>query len=223
MAEYDAIADWYDETVESGGFLHALAVPALLDLAGDVAGLRVCDFACGQGIVSRVLAERGASVVGVDVSERLVDIARERSPGVEFRVADVQAPDALAGERFDGIVSNMALIAIADLSAALRTIRRCLRAGGWFVFSITHPCFQTPRSEWVPGGRAVYGYFEEGPWMKQDPRSIRSKVADHHRTLAGYVNELSVAGLRLERVVEPRGTGAPHDVIPALLVARVRG
>ena len=59
-ASYDEIALWYDESLKSGplALFHGLVLPVVLDLAGDVAGQRVCDLACGQGIVARRLAER---------------------------------------------------------------------------------------------------------------------------------------------------------------------
>jgi ubiquinone/menaquinone biosynthesis C-methylase UbiE len=230
---YDAIAGWYDEIVERDGFLHWLVVPAVLDLAGEVAGQRVCDLACGQGYVSRRLAARGASVVGVDVSTELVERAREyerdQPLGIDYRVVDVQNPNALRGETFDGVTCNMALIAIADLTAAVRSVRSVLSVGGWFVFSITHPCFQSPSSRWLTDdtgrrARAIYEYFDERPWRSANPNGVRGRVDDHHRTLSTYVNTLLEFGLVLDRLLEPQApaseVGDAPDPVPALLVAR---
>ncbi len=77
-AAYDEIACWYDEAIQGGpfGLFHDFAISAVLNLAGGVRGLRVCDLACGQGVVSRRLAGLGAVVVGVDVSEGMLDFAR---------------------------------------------------------------------------------------------------------------------------------------------------
>jgi hypothetical protein len=56
-AAYDEIADWYDEALGSPPFgpFHHFAISVVLDLVGEVAGRRACDFACGQGVVSREL------------------------------------------------------------------------------------------------------------------------------------------------------------------------
>ena len=91
-AAYDEIAEWYDEQVRGGGLLHDLVLPALFELAGDVAGQRVCDLACGQGVVARQLAARGAVVTGVDLSARLLaaeisSVETHRLPLAVFRVS----------------------------------------------------------------------------------------------------------------------------------------
>jgi len=71
-AAYDAIAEWYDVSLRAGSLIHDLALPAVWDLAGPLGGRRICDLACGQGIVARQLAARGATVVGVDISDKLL-------------------------------------------------------------------------------------------------------------------------------------------------------
>ncbi len=60
-ADYDEIAGWYDEAVRGGplALFHEFVIPILLDLTGETEGQRICDLACGQGIVARRLAERG--------------------------------------------------------------------------------------------------------------------------------------------------------------------
>src|SRR5687767_8692255 len=116
------------------------AVEALL---GDVSGLRVCDLGCGQGKATRYLADQGAQVIGVDVSAKMLEIAQRYETaeprGITYVQADVERPDALDLETFDGVVCNMALMDIPSLEPALRTVARILRPGGWFVFSIIHP------------------------------------------------------------------------------------
>lgn len=230
---YDSIAEWYDENVEQHGFQHWLVVPVLLDLAGDVSGRRVCDLACGQGYVSRRLAERGAQVLGIDVSTRLLELAEERERrqplGIEYRLGDVQDAAVLGDERLDGVVCNMGLIAIPNLSATLTTIRSALDRHGWLVFSITHPCFQAPGSEWFTDdegrrGRKIYEYFDEVAWRSANPESVRGRVDDYHRTLSTYINTLARHELFIEELVEPRGptTDAQpaYDMVPPALVAR---
>ncbi len=60
QASYDEIADWYNESIETNSLMHDLVLPPVFDLLGDVRGQRICDLACGQGVLSRALAERGA-------------------------------------------------------------------------------------------------------------------------------------------------------------------
>src|SRR5919198_230000 len=111
---YDEIAEWYDDSVKSSSLIHDLLLPSLFDLIGNVEGLRVCDLACGQGVVARHLAKSGATVVGVDTSARLLDIAQryevEEPLGIVYRHDDAQTLATLPDAAFDGVVCNMALM-----------------------------------------------------------------------------------------------------------------
>ncbi len=237
-AAYDRIAGWYDEAVREGplGPFHEWIIPIVLDLAGEVRGRRVLDLACGQGIVARRLADRGASVAGVDVSEKLLETARryerEEPRGISYLLDDARTLDALEDAGFDGVVCNMSLMDIPDLGATLRAVSRVLRPGSWFMFSVVHPICQTPGSPWwvVEDGEIVgvevRDYFAEGHWRRGNPEGIRGKLGAYHRTFGTYVDGLARSGLVLERLLEPRATGryaevAPiHEKVPVALVIR---
>jgi ubiquinone/menaquinone biosynthesis C-methylase UbiE len=228
-AAYDEIAHWYNEIVREGPqSLHEdFVIPALLEVAGDIGEWRVCDLACGQGVVARGLAERGASVVGVDISEKLLDIARryerEQPLGISYLLDDAQTLLGVESAGFDGVVCNMALMDIPDLIACLGSVARILRPAGWFVFSITHPCFLPPNSpRWTHDedgtiSLKVSGYFAEGFWKSSNPDGVRGKVGSHHRTLSTYVNALARAGLKIEHLDEPRATEDMAERIPGYL------
>jgi ubiquinone/menaquinone biosynthesis C-methylase UbiE len=240
MAEsvYDAVADWYDSVVRAGSLLHELVLPEIWTLLGSVADLHICDLACGQGILARQLATRGAIIVGVDISSKLLTFARQdeaNSPlGIRYVLDDAQTLGTLADATFDAVVCNMALMDIPDLEATCRAITRVLRPEGRLVFSITHPCFQTPHSGWIEESdgtmsRAVRAYFAEGSWRSDNPEGVRGRVGAYHRTLSTYVNALTDAGLVIEQLSEPRETGdiatqVPTYAleVPAVLVARCR-
>jgi SAM-dependent methyltransferase len=236
-ALYDEIAAWYDASVRGGSLLTDLALHSLLELIGDVADQRVCDLACGQGLVARELARRGARVIGIDLSAKLLEIARRDEAneplGISYQQDDAQALATIGGVQFDGVACNLALMDIPDLVACLRSVARVVRPGGWFVFSITHPCFQTPSSGWRSDdadgpGRIVRGYFAEGHWRSDNPDGVRGRVGAYHRTLGTYLNTLADAGFAPERLIEPRVTGVfaerlpGHHEVPALLAVRAR-
>jgi ubiquinone/menaquinone biosynthesis C-methylase UbiE len=212
---YDQVADQYHYLVESGALIHDFVLPLLFTLVGSVEAQQVLDLACGQGIVARALAERGAQVVGVDQSPRLLAIARrlESKPGgVTYVLDDAQRLGTLPSSNFDGVVCHMGLTDISDLAATAETVSRVLKPGGWFVYAIPHPCFQTPDSDWGhhPDGvvRAeVGGYFHEGFRASKQPQRYSTLVGGaHHRTLGTYLNIITRAGLRLEQVLEPQAT-----------------
>jgi SAM-dependent methyltransferase len=206
-ARYDGIADFYE------GFAPDIyddpLIRALLDLTGDIRSLRVLDMACGHGRITRELARRGARVKGIDISKALLAKARESEEsdplGITYLHADVASSDALAGETFDAVVCHFGLSDIDDLDGTVATVARALRQGGFFTFSILHPCFpgwpsRGASSSWPPGR----GYFEEGWWRSSGPPGgVRTKVGASHRMLSTDLNTLARSGLPVAEAAEP--------------------
>jgi SAM-dependent methyltransferase len=203
-ARYDQFADFYEE--RKGRAVTDPATAALLRLAGVVSGLRLLDVACGHGRVSRELARRGAQVTGLDISVALLAKARAWEAaeplGVDYLHADVTAAGALDGQVFDGVVCNLALGDIDDLDGVLAAVARLVRVGGWFAFSLLHPCFpgwdSDAPSSWPPDR----GYYSEGWWLAGNT-GFRGKVGSTHRMLSTYLNSLTAHGLRLDEAAEP--------------------
>jgi SAM-dependent methyltransferase len=205
QARYDAIADFYED-----GFSESSDDPAgeaLLALIGDVSGQLILDVACGHGRMSRQLADRGAEVVGVDISAALIAKARAaegtQPRGIRYLHADVTSGDWLDGTLFDAAACSFGLSDIDDLDGALALVARVIRPGGRFVFSILHPCFA--------GGRDVAGawpadasYYDEGWWRPDDALStLRRQVGANHRMLSTYINALRRHDLHVDKVAEP--------------------
>ncbi len=151
-ATYDEHADFYvafvDAAVaEEGGYVTTLLATIRELLADRVLGARICDLACGEGYVSRFLARSGpAEIVGIDLSVRLIEEARRRAdaPGLTFIRDDARELRTLADASFDIAVCQMALMDIADHRAMFRAVKRVLKPDGKFVFSLLHPCFESP-------------------------------------------------------------------------------
>jgi len=233
-ASYDEIADWYDRVVRGGTIVQDAAMGVLHNLAGNVEGLSICDLACGQGILARGLAGRGARVTGIDTSTKLLEIARRDEGGhplgIQYSEMDAQTLAGFSASIFDGVVCNLALMDIANLAATSASVFRVLRSSGWFAFSIMHPCFQTSDSAWVADdsrtGRLVRAYFAEGRWHPQRTDGMRARVGAVHRTLSTYLNTLTSAGLVLHALSEPQLAREPgrlepaYDEVPAVLGAR---
>lgn len=168
-------------------------------------GKRVLDIACGQGRMSRHLAELGAEVVGVDISATMLDKARAVGPQkiTYVRANIARSPAWWDGQPFDGCTCELALMDIDDLEGTLSTVTAVLRSGGWFVASIVHPCLpgsELGLSSWPPGE----GYEREGFWTSPDhsPEGERIRVGATHRKLSTFLNALLDAGLVAERFVE---------------------
>jgi demethylmenaquinone methyltransferase/2-methoxy-6-polyprenyl-1,4-benzoquinol methylase len=126
----------------------------LVDMAGATSGARALDLACGTGDIAFALARRGAAVVGLDVTPRMIELARKkrseaggrgpgaggrlssglRSPasGTLFLVGDMMALPFPASS-FDIVTTGYGIRNVPDIDAALAEIRRVLRPGGVFL------------------------------------------------------------------------------------------
>jgi ubiquinone/menaquinone biosynthesis C-methylase UbiE len=114
------------------------------------AGGTALDFGCGVGRLSRGLAERFDSVIGVDISPRMIELAKEHNPGSRFRFLLNQSSDLtiLADESVDFIYSSIVLqhIPVPAVKKYVCELYRVLRPGG--VMSI-----HMPSTEAKPGKR----------------------------------------------------------------------
>jgi len=106
--------------------------PHLVDFAGVAPGQAVLDVACGTGIVTRTVADRlngRGRVVGLDLNEAMLTVARRVRPTIEWRQGDATKlpfPDA----SFDAVLCQMALMFFPDRAQALREMRRVVGAEG---------------------------------------------------------------------------------------------
>jgi SAM-dependent methyltransferase len=215
-ARYDAIADWYAEfTKDWGAELNAL-------LPADIGGHRVLDLACGNGTASRFLARRGALVTGLDLSARMLDRARQAEAGEPLGIRYVHGDAAGTrwwdGTPYDGVLCHMALMDIEDLDGTLSAVAAVLAPGGWFSFSVFHPCYPGgPEGSWsgLPSWPPGHGYTKEG-WWTTHGEGVRGRAGAHHRMLSTYLNAVIDAGLEFERFAE-RGSS-----VPVTLIARCR-
>ena len=168
------------------------------------------DLGCGAGQLSRYLAEGGASeVIGVDVSEHMLALARAdwAHPRVRFLRAAMEEL-AFPPQRFDLVVSSLALHYVDDYAGLVERIAGWLAPGGVLAYSTEHPIFtaRLPGDGWVldeDGRRARWAldrYADEGA---RDEHWFVPGVRKVHRTFATLINGLVDAGLVVERVVEP--------------------
>jgi ubiquinone/menaquinone biosynthesis C-methylase UbiE len=123
--------------------------PATFRLLGNLEGLVVLDLACGEGYNTRILAKEGAGVIGVDISEEMIALARQREEteklGIRYEVMDAANLGNLPSNHFDLVTCFMSLQDIHNFRKAIAEVAKVLREGGRFVFSIPHPCFEKVR------------------------------------------------------------------------------
>jgi 2-polyprenyl-3-methyl-5-hydroxy-6-metoxy-1,4-benzoquinol methylase len=79
---------------EQGGVAPDSHMARFLEVVGDVSGLTVLDAGCGEGYLSRLLAQCGAQATAIDIAPKLVEIARAKDPddAITYAVADLSQP-----------------------------------------------------------------------------------------------------------------------------------
>jgi SAM-dependent methyltransferase len=92
----------------------------------------IADVGCGTGATSRVFADLGLDVVGIDLSPKMVSEARRLNPGLSFQVGSMTGLDADNGQ-FHGVCAWYSVIHLPDeeLPQVFSEFRRVLRPGGW--------------------------------------------------------------------------------------------
>ncbi len=135
-AFYDGFAAQYDRERYASPAqlkLDAAAKRAVLDLLAGRAlrGARILDCGCGTGRFASLFAGEGSHVTGVDSSERMLAIARQRVPGADFFQGDVL--DLKLEGRFDVVVCSQVLTHLHQYDVPLRNMRSVLAAGGTLV------------------------------------------------------------------------------------------
>jgi ubiquinone/menaquinone biosynthesis C-methylase UbiE len=160
VAGWDAKAPGYDDFL---GQITARLVDRLLDAVAARGGVRLLDVATGPGYAAAQAAERGGSVVGIDIAEEMVALASRLHPALDFRVANAEAlpfPD----DSFDAVVGNFAMLHLARPELAVAEFARVLAPGGRVALTV-----------WDTPERALlFGVFldavaESGAHPPQDP------------------------------------------------------
>ena len=218
---WDRVADAYAQSQASGVdyYRYEFFGPAQLALCGEVRGLSILDVGCGNGYFARALARRGARVVGIDISPRMIGHAKEQETaeplGIEYHILDAAVlPADFAPKSFDMVTSCMALQDMPSVEKVFRGAHALLRPGRRFVASITHPCTDTPFRVWerdqsgTKRWLCIDRYFERGSfeyaWSAEWGREFTTE--GFRAPLEDWLGWILDAGFQLRALKEPRPT-----------------
>lgn len=214
---------WDDYMGEESNRFHRELIRPYTELLLDVKqGQIVLDIACGNGNFSRRLADLGANVTAFDCSSKMVERAKSRSEEysnqIDYKVLDATNYEdlfELGHETYDSAVANMALMDIADITPLVKSAYHFLKPEGTFVFSITHPCFQTPgvkqinESEDVNGKIVTKNSIQISKYLTPEPYKaigIKGQSIPHymfHRPISYYLNLFFQSRFVLDGIEEP--------------------
>jgi len=223
-----------------------LNTPAFFALLPPIDGLLGLDIGCGEGYNTRLLAERDARVVAVDIAETFIRQgqalerrapSRIRNGGISYNVASaVELPFAPA--TFDFATAFMSFMDIPETERVIAEAYRVLKPGGFLQFSITHPCYDTPHrrnlrdANGVTYAIEVGGYFRnlEGDvteWLfSAAPPEAKAGLPKFRtprftRTLSQWLGLLLERGFVLERIEEPYPSDEAVRACPNIQDAQV--
>jgi ubiquinone/menaquinone biosynthesis C-methylase UbiE len=210
VSAYDAIADEYAETNPSVDARATYEWPMVERLLPSVDGLRVLDAGVGSGHFAATLADRGATVVGVDASPRMLRAARARhGDAIALCRANVRAPLPFAADRFDLVVCQLTLEHVRDWDALLGEFARVLVDDGRLVASTDHP-FSTyvviehePPAVGAAAAETADYYGVERYVRDWSDDTDDRRVPFYRRPLREVVRPLFDAGFVLEDLLEP--------------------
>jgi len=191
------VTEWYREDL---AYIHDVghadfalkSAPGILEIL-DRSGIRdglVVDLGCGSGLWARELIDAGYQVLGIDISEAMIELSRERVPEAEFRVGslfEAEIPPCVAVTAISEVLNYLFDEESGGLAPLFRRIFEALIPGGLFVFDVLGPGQVQPgataRSFRVGEDWAVLSEREEDAEQGTLVRRIVSfrKVDEHYR------------------------------------------
>src|SRR5580704_16236388 len=193
------------------GLNMAVDQPAMRSLIPPLANKRVLDLGCGFGKMCRYAIDQGAaSVVGVDISTKMLAKAREDTNDPRISYVQSALEDLnFAPSSFDVVASSLALHYVERFDSVCANVKSWLVTGGAFVFSVEHPMVTA-----YPVGQYLAGKDETQHWQIDNYKfeGIRhtqwftDDVIKYHRSVETYVNSLIDKGFSIVRLLEPEAS-----------------
>jgi ubiquinone/menaquinone biosynthesis C-methylase UbiE len=210
---WGGVAEWYRDLLFSDkpSYQKDVILPNLLRLMALEKGETVLDLACGPGFFSRAFAAAGAKVVGADISEELIAMAREHVKGADFHVASARRLPFVGDASVDAVAIVLAIQNIEGVKDVFAECRRVLKPMGRLYVVMNHPAFRVPgESDWGWDAKAKRQYRRVDRYLGVFPATIRMHPAaapaeetiSFHRPLQEYFKALSKNGLCVRRLEE---------------------
>ncbi len=219
--DYDRFAEAYSAETEANLINAYYERPAILALAGDVAGRRILDAGCGSGPLFAALRDRGAVVTGFDSSTGMLKLARRRlGAGADLQVADLASPLPFPDGAFDDVIASLVLHYLEDWGPALAELRRVLKPGGRLIVSVDHP-FAINLMHREAGRKPDYfaTYNHTAEWTVGGQTALMSFW---NRPLHAMTDAFTAAGFRIAVISEPAPATAARELLPDDIAAKPR-
>ena len=224
------VAGWYEEHLKDTNTYHEQVIaPNIKRLLESQKGKPILEIGCGEGYITRILAQEGHTIMGSDISTELIIRARSHSDRVSYHVASAEKLSFAADGIFAAAIAVLALQNMERIEASCLEVSRVLMPRGRFIGVINHPAFRIPgRSSWGFDETRFIQYRRLDGYLSADSVKIdmhpggREKefTYTYHRSLQDYTKALRAAGfaiMRMEEWISHRESGegprkAPEDI-----------
>jgi 2-polyprenyl-3-methyl-5-hydroxy-6-metoxy-1,4-benzoquinol methylase len=229
-AYYNSLADrlYKNRTEGDKLFNDYIEMPATLKLVGQIKkGQKILDIGCGIGKYSKLFATAGAAVTAIDVSEKMIELAKDNCKGLEITFIHASFDEANLGESFDVILGSFMIGYFSDLVRFFAKIHSLLNSSGRVIISMIHPirlnsikhdCRSYEMERYFNGG------FYNAVIVQNEPT-----IPQRKRTISEVIEAAFEGGLVVERLLEPVPINPPVDDrtsfyfrCPSVLVTRLR-
>lgn len=202
ITQWNNAASKYAEDQESSAYAESnkkVVMSRFKKLNGEI----ILDMGCGYGFYTDYFRNIGADAVGIDGSEKMIEIAEKRYPMTEFSVMDITKPLDFESGRFDIVFSNQVFMDVENIDFVFSECGRLLKTGGILYYSIVHPAFYD--GYWLEDengcqyAKAIEKYIEPYRFTNE----FWGKTSHFHRPLSYYLNIAAKNGFMLKEVCEP--------------------
>lgn len=217
---WDDMARAYEDfTEKDDSYSYTIEWPCIQKLLPPLNNKRILDLGCGTGRFSfHFEKENPLSVLGVDISEHMLNIAKEKAlkkgSKVQFIQGDISDPGIYRTGKFDFIFSSTTFHYVEDLKGLFSNIYSALDDGGICIVSLMHPVYtaQYPvdkKGEFPSDDDWVVRYLDKSkrayvqPWIEFNDNINNFLSMSYHHTVSDYFNAILQAGLKIEKVEEP--------------------
>ncbi|ALG12618.1 class I SAM-dependent methyltransferase [Kibdelosporangium phytohabitans] len=190
VSTVDGYRTWSATYDDPANAAFAIDVPVVKRIVDELPAGTALDAACGTGRYAELLVERGHRVIGVDSSPEMLELARKRLPGSEFREGTLHH---LPVDEVDLVVCGLALTHNPDLTPIFAEFARVLRPGGHLVIADIHPDGVLRGS--IPTVRG--------------PNGEPHRLVTYRHSMGDYVRAALAAGLTVRHCEEPQPEAPP--------------
>lgn len=197
--------------------------PAMQSLLPDMVGKTILDLGCGFGENCVDFLNRGAArVVGVDISEKMLSIAKGDNAfaNIEYIHLDMNDINTI-GEKFDIVYSSLAFHYVKSFSKLLSNINYLLKDDGLLIYSQEHPLTTAPKQGpiWTLDENKIPLFYNLSNYMESGERSVKwfvEGVIKYHRPFSEILNTLIETGFIIEKMLEPLPDEDDLELIPKM-------